>query len=184
MFIPPRLAPCYYDGKSSLYVADSVAHCYPKFMDVRQARKTNLSALMGRYRSDRAFAEAVGIAPAHVSQMKHGRRQLGDEVARRIESALHFPRGWMDHPHDDQAAPAPDVPALPAPAGDPRLAPAKPQTLTELLDDLSARLAQADPAVRDEVMRLVLRYMESPQAGERIAQAIELLLGTDANPRP
>ncbi len=63
-------------------------------------------------------------------------------------------------------------------AGDPR-----PQPLTasrshrieqrpfaELLDELSRRLALADPSVREEVTRLVLRYMENPQAGARIAQ--------------
>lgn len=51
--------------------------------------------------------------------------------------------------------------------------------LAELLDELSRRLALADPSVREEVTRLVLRYMENPQAGARIAQAIDLLLGSD-----
>ncbi|NEV63996.1 helix-turn-helix domain-containing protein [Thiorhodococcus minor] len=54
--------------------------------------------------------------------------------------------------------------------------------LAELLDDLSRRLAMADPAVRDEVTRLVLRYLENPPAGTRIAKAIELLLGQDETP--
>ena len=51
--------------------------------------------------------------------------------------------------------------------------------LVELLDELSRRLALADPSVREEVTRLVLRYVENPQAGARIAQAIALLLGAD-----
>ncbi|MCK7581066.1 MAG: hypothetical protein MZV65_39680 [Chromatiales bacterium] len=50
-------------------------------------------------------------------------------------------------------------------------------SLSDLLDALSARLEQADPAVRQEVAQLVMRYMENPEAGARIAAAIELLLG-------
>ena len=56
--------------------------------------------------------------------------------------------------------------------------------LAELLDELSRRLALADPSVREEVTRLVLRYMENPPGGARIAQAIELLLGADDDTSP
>ncbi|NEX23915.1 transcriptional regulator, partial [Thiorhodococcus mannitoliphagus] len=58
----------------------------------------------------------------------------------------------------------------------------EPRPLAALLDDLSSRLAMADPAVREEVTRLVLRYLENPPAGARIAKAIELLLGQDEDP--
>lgn len=57
-------------------------------------------------------------------------------------------------------------------------------SLSALLDALSARLEQADPAVRDEVMRLVLRYMEHPQSGARIVRAIEELLGSEHDHSP
>lgn len=44
------------------------------------------------------FAEAHGLDPAHVSQMVNGTREMGDDVARRIESAADFPHGTMDMP--------------------------------------------------------------------------------------
>ena len=71
----------------------------------------------------------------------------------------------------------------PSDAGAVRAAPSDQRPLAELLDDLSRRLAMADPAVREEVTRLVLRYLENPPAGARIAKAIELLLGQDEVPR-
>jgi len=56
----------------------------------------------------------------------------------------------------------------------------EPQTLTTLLDALSARIAQADPSVRDAISRLVPRYIDSPETGARIVRAIEELLGKNS----
>lgn len=67
-------------------------------------------------------------------------------------------------------------PAALAPPGSP--GPQEP-TLTALLDTLAARIAEADPAVRAEVTSLVLRYMEKPESGAKIAAAIELLISKD-----
>jgi len=58
----------------------------------------------------------------------------------------------------------------------------EPQTLTTLLDALAARIAQADPSVRDAIGRLVLRYIDSPETGARIVRAIEELLGSNDSP--
>lgn len=90
-------------------------------MDVRDARKANFSALLASYERDVEFARATGIDPAYVSQIKSGERQVGDKIARRIESKLARPHGWMDQPHIDEApasyrvantAPGPDIRGL------------------------------------------------------------------------
>ena len=104
---------------------------------------------------------------------------MGDDVARRIEQRLRLPHGWMDHPHPHDYVDGEVVtPRLPAPgAGRP------PPTLTETLDALASQLARADPSVRDAVARLMLRYLDSPAAGAKIARAIEQLLdGADDPP--
>jgi transcriptional regulator with XRE-family HTH domain len=71
-------------------------------MNIKTIRKANLLEQIARFRTQREFSERVGLTPAHVSQMVTGRRNMGDVVARRIESGLDLPEGYMDiqHPVD------------------------------------------------------------------------------------
>lgn len=70
---------------------------------VQDVRRQNLVALIAkeggpvRGRIVR-FAEATGSDPTHVSQMLKGRREMGNEVARRIEAKKHLGIGAMDRP--------------------------------------------------------------------------------------
>jgi plasmid maintenance system antidote protein VapI len=68
-------------------------------INIRTIRKSNLLAQIDRFDSQRAFAEQAGLAPAHVSQMVTERRNMGDEVARRIEKNLDLAEGYMDLQH-------------------------------------------------------------------------------------
>ncbi|MGD8911445.1 MAG: hypothetical protein PVJ68_01710 [Candidatus Thiodiazotropha sp.] len=78
----------------------AVANCYDLWMvNIRTIRKDNLLTQIARFGSQRAFAEQAGLAPAHVSQMVTDRRQMGDEVARRIERNLNLADGHMDLQH-------------------------------------------------------------------------------------
>lgn len=63
---------------------------------VREIRRDNLQRLLAGYRFQRQFAEATGLAAAHVSQMVNGTRDMGEDVARRVEKALGLPANWMD----------------------------------------------------------------------------------------
>lgn len=69
-------------------------------VNIRTIRKDNLLVQIARFGTQRAFAEQAGLAPAHVSQMVTDRRQMGDEVARRIEKNLNLPDGHMDLQHE------------------------------------------------------------------------------------
>lgn len=69
-------------------------------VNIRTIRKENLLAQIARFGTQRAFAEQAGLATAHVSQMVTNRRQMGDEVARRIEKKLNLTDGYMDLQHD------------------------------------------------------------------------------------
>jgi transcriptional regulator with XRE-family HTH domain len=53
------------------------------------------------------------------------------------------------------------------------------ETLAALLDRLANRLDEADDDVRDEIMRLILRYLSNPSGNARIIRAIELLLAKE-----
>jgi len=77
-------------------------------MENKEIRRKNFADLLNRHlqenpESTRArFAELCGIAPAQLSQLLGNKsfRNIGDAVARRIESALGLNNGWLDSLHD------------------------------------------------------------------------------------
>jgi len=66
-------------------------------MDIYEIRKHNLVKLIGSQRKG-LCAERWGMAPAHLSQILSDKtaKNLGDDVARRIEGIEGLPRGWFD----------------------------------------------------------------------------------------
>jgi transcriptional regulator with XRE-family HTH domain len=52
------------------------------------------------------FAEKVGVSESQVSQLlgKNPIRNIGVKTARRIEEAFDKPLGWIDQPHEENAA--------------------------------------------------------------------------------
>lgn len=73
-----------------------------RLMDIYEIRKHNLVKLIGNQRKG-SCAERWGMAPAHLSQILSNKtaKNLGDDVARRIEGIEGLPRGgstpwrWM-----------------------------------------------------------------------------------------
>ncbi|MNJ19069.1 Peptidase S24-like protein [compost metagenome] len=77
-------------------------------MDIYEIRKHNLIKLIGSQRKG-SCAERWGMAPAHLSQILSDKtaKNLGDDVARRIEGIENLPRGWFDSmPAGEDAAEA------------------------------------------------------------------------------
>lgn len=77
-------------------------------MENKEIRKANLEQLIEIKRSElgltkASFAELCDISPATLSQMlgPNPRRNIGDKMARKIESSLELPLGWMDKTHHD-----------------------------------------------------------------------------------
>ena len=66
----------------------------------QQRRRDNLKRLLADYPTQRHFAEAVGLSVAQVSHLVTGVREMGEEIARRIEEALGLEMGWMDRSVD------------------------------------------------------------------------------------
>ncbi len=79
-------------------------------MDIKEIRRRNLQALLEEFlfRMPKAgkagFAEEIGIPPSQLSQLTSEReiRNIGDVMARRIESNLGLRHGWMDAQQWDQ----------------------------------------------------------------------------------
>lgn len=74
-------------------------------MDIYAIRKQKLISLIGTQRKG-ACAERWGMAPAHLSQVLSDKtaKNLGDDVARRIEVIEKLPRGWFDSISADESA--------------------------------------------------------------------------------
>ena len=66
----------------------------------QQRRRNNLKRLLADYPTQRHFADAVGLSVAQVSHLLTGFREMGEEIARRIEEALKLEMGWMDRDAD------------------------------------------------------------------------------------
>lgn len=66
----------------------------------QQRRRNNLKRLLADYPTQRHFADAVGLSVAQVSHLLTGVREMGEEIARRIEEALKLEMGGMDRDAD------------------------------------------------------------------------------------
>lgn len=80
-------------------------------MDVQEVRLRNYRTLLVLFRRrpeeesapDRGlynrFAAFCGVSPRYLSHVNNGRKNLGEESCRAMESAFGLPRGWMDFDH-------------------------------------------------------------------------------------
>jgi phage repressor protein C with HTH and peptisase S24 domain len=80
-------------GTFSIELKNGILAC----MDIYAIRKRQLISLIGDQKKG-ACAERWGMAPAHLSQILSDKtaKNLGDDVARRIEVVEKLPRGWFD----------------------------------------------------------------------------------------
>lgn len=69
---------------------------------VKEIREKNLRLLIAESGSSQgAFANTIDTAAAYLSQIFSPtiKRSMGDQVARKIETKLNLPKGWMDSHH-------------------------------------------------------------------------------------
>lgn len=84
-------------------------------MEIAEIRREKLRQYIKQHYKTRAeFADAIGKSPAQVAMwfMKSdGKRDIGEKLAREIETALGRPNGWMDRLYEnDSAEIIPDAP--------------------------------------------------------------------------
>lgn len=71
-------------------------------MDTNSIRRDNLRALAARYPTQAEFAAICGTAPSVISLIisPNPKRNLGHQLARKIEAAAGLEPGWLDQPRD------------------------------------------------------------------------------------
>lgn len=87
----------------------ALARGYAAAMDIYDIRRSNLACLVeriatdagSRRRTQKEVAISLDLSPSFMSQLLAGKR-MGDDVARKIESALGLPYGVMDVPEGVQ----------------------------------------------------------------------------------
>jgi transcriptional regulator with XRE-family HTH domain len=67
-------------------------------------RVDNLRKLIAEYGSQAKLADAVGCTPSVISQLMTGHREVGEKLARKIESGAGRPPLWLDKPQEDSAS--------------------------------------------------------------------------------
>jgi len=59
-------------------------------------RRQNLINLIGKYPTQQAFADTIGVTNGYVSQLVRGHREIGEKIARKIEAILGLPDLFLD----------------------------------------------------------------------------------------
>jgi hypothetical protein len=111
-----------------------------------RVRRDNLKKLsIEKFEGNKAaLARAAGVHPNHINLMLSDnelhRRNLGEELARRIEEAVGLPRQWFDQPHGADADASITIPAHPIDASLAGVLKASPVTMTVARSWLTDRL--------------------------------------------
>ncbi|MEB3840501.1 S24 family peptidase [Pseudomonas guariconensis] len=121
-------------------------------MDIYEIRKHNLVKLIGNQRKG-SCAERWGMAPAHLSQILSDKtaKNLGDDVARRIEGIEGLPRGWFDSIPDD--------------ATESLMSKSAPRSAADLVKQM---LAKSGKGIPEETRQRLLAAAEEPAASSVI----------------
>lgn len=106
--------------------------CCSARMDSKTIRRGNLDLLIDEVGTMKELAELAESDPNYLSTLKNGHRGIGDDLARRLETACKKPHGWMDHIHDLEGRP-----------------------LTEDTIEEAIALQSAPEHIRDAVRRLI-----------------------------
>lgn len=132
----------------------------PGVADVRPyrlARKANLTLLIKEAGGASQLARECDIPKSHISAITHGARNVGDDLASKLESVMGKPLGWMDQSRDGVAT-----------------APVKPATIGQAAMALGAAVAGLTESRRKTISSLVAAQIcDQPDAQE--AQAIDAL---------
>jgi hypothetical protein len=76
-------------------------------MTISEVRRRNIHMLVEEYGGQSGLSKATQKAPAYISQLVSGIRNLGEASCRSFETELGLPKGWFDIAHIPTDANAP-----------------------------------------------------------------------------
>lgn len=130
----------------------------PGVADVRPyrlARKANLTLLIKEAGGPSQLARECDIPKSHISAITHGARNVGDDLASKLESVMGKPPGWMDQSHEGAALIA---------------EPQQPATIGQAAMALGAAVAGLSESRRKTISALVAAQIyDKPDSQEALA---------------
>jgi plasmid maintenance system antidote protein VapI len=63
---------------------------------IRRIRRENLSRLISEFDGVKPLATRTGTTDTHLYAIQSGAREIGDELATKLEAATGKPHGWLD----------------------------------------------------------------------------------------
>lgn len=79
---------------------------------LREIRRHNLQLVLsslGGHGAQKKLSDKLGIYSSHISNIQRGRDEIGESMARRIETVMGLSSGWMDQPHAAMNEDAPNA---------------------------------------------------------------------------
>jgi DNA-directed RNA polymerase sigma subunit (sigma70/sigma32) len=135
----------------------------------RVSRRLRLAALIKEAGGVTKLAEAAEVPKSHISAMSSGTRNVGDDLATKLETVMHKPVGWMDE--SSEASP---------------VSPAEQVTLGALPDQVSRLLASLVGLQRETAVTALRYLLDDPGDPGRVDQArqqLEYLANMPARPQ-
>lgn len=144
----------------------------------RTARRERLAELVKQEGGPTNLADLIDTPKTHISAMLAGSRNVGDDLATKIESRLNKPHGWMDQSipvSHSVSEPLAAYRVTPAPAGNPgsvtrelqaflnSLDPVLLASAREILHDLvDAKISQADAQTKMDLLMVAQSALSKP----------------------
>lgn len=133
---------------------------------INEIRRANMRHLVETHCNGtlKEFASRVGVQTAQASHLNTGFRNIGDNIARRIENAFDLPRGWLDLNREDNGLTPQEPTAQETPATSPA------NQLTRTVDALKeAYLSQSLDDAGLQALQLLLESLRKrPPTGDMI----------------
>ncbi len=70
--------------------------------NLKEVRRQNLNLVLtslGGHGAQKKLSEKSGIYYTYISNLRQGHKEMGEEIARKIEAAMSLSSGWMDQAH-------------------------------------------------------------------------------------
>ena len=70
--------------------------------NLKEVRRQNLNLVLtslGGHGAQKKLSEKSGIYYTYISNLRQGHKEMGEEIARKIEAAMSLSPGWMDQSH-------------------------------------------------------------------------------------
>lgn len=92
---------------SNMLISQKAKAVFNWRMDIKEIRRANLRLLIVEFGTQAKLAVASGTEAAYISQILSDKtkREIGDDLARRLEKASKKPHGWLDHSHTEEPHP-------------------------------------------------------------------------------